>query len=71
LNPDELELALRALSGNDSKLRGTALEYLENVVPSEVKEALWPHLADHRPARKSTPRSKGELADELKRSFSG
>jgi len=71
LNPDELELALRALSGKDSKLRGTALEYLENVVPTEVKEALWPHLADHRSARKSAPRSKGELADELKRSFSG
>ena len=71
LNPDELELALRALGGNDSKLRGTALEYLENVVPTELKEALWPHLADHRPLRKSAPRSKGELADELKRSFSG
>ena len=71
LNPDELELALRALGAGDAKLRGTALEYLENVVPAEVKEALWPHLADHRPAPTSTPRSKGELADELKRSFIG
>ena len=71
LNPDELELALRALGAQDAKLRGTALEYLENVVPAEVKAALWPHLADHRTVQRKAPRSKLELAEELKRSFSG
>ncbi len=71
LNPDELELALRALGAQDAKLRGTALEYLENVVPSEVKAALWPHLSDKRTELRKAPRSKLELADELKRSFSG
>src|SRR5664280_913333 len=71
LNPDELELALRALGAGDPKLRGTALEYLENVVPTEVKVELWPHLADHRSSQRSAPRSNRELTDELKRSFSG
>lgn len=71
LNPDELELALRALGTQDAKLRGTALEYLENVVPAEVKTALWPHLADNRTKQRRAHRSKVELAEELKRTFSG
>ena len=71
LDPDELELALRALGEQDAKLRGTALEYLENVIPGEVKPGLWPHLADHRPVQRHATRSNRELADELKRSFSG
>ena len=70
LDPDEIELALRALGAGDVKLRGTALEYLENVIPGDVKPGLWPHLADRAPAQRRTPRSNRELADELKRSFS-
>jgi ATP:ADP antiporter, AAA family len=69
LEPDEVELALRALGTNDPKLRGTALEYLENVVPGELKPALWPHLAAG-PTRRGS-RSRHELAGELKRTFSG
>jgi len=71
LEPDELELSLRALGTDDLKLRGTALEYLENVIPGEIKAALWPHLTDQRPAQRRMPRSNRELADELKRTFSG
>ena len=71
LDPDELELSLRALGTDDRKLRGTALEYLENVIPGEIKSALWPHLTDQRPTSRRMPRSNRELADELKRTFSG
>jgi hypothetical protein len=72
LEPESVELSLRALAAGDPKLRGTALEYLENVIPGELRAELWPHLRDHRQGpRRSTPRTQQELAAELKRSFSG
>lgn len=69
--PDVMVLALRALRTEDPKLRGTALEYLENVIPSELKPALWPHLADRRLSIPPSRRSDRELSEELKRSFAG
>lgn len=75
--PDVMVLALRALRTEDVKLRGTALEYLENVIPPEIKTALWPHIADRQPSASAPPagppsrRSNRELSDELKRSFGG
>ena len=73
LDPEAVELSLRALGASDAKLRSTALEYLENVLPSELRAELWPHLTDHRTVtqRRVQPRSSQELAAELKRSFSG
>lgn len=70
LDPEELELSLRALNSNETKLRGTALEYLENVLPSEIKSAFLQHLTDPRTVSSRAPRSHKEIADELKRSIS-
>jgi AAA family ATP:ADP antiporter len=42
---EPMRLALRALSGDDETLRGTALEYLEQVLPADLKAPLWPFLA--------------------------
>jgi hypothetical protein len=39
-----LESAYRALQSPEPGLRGTALEYLENVLPGPVRDKLWPHL---------------------------
>lgn len=39
-----LELALAAICSDDVNLRGTALEYLENVIPEEILELLRPHF---------------------------
>ena len=39
-----LNIAFGSLTTGDTQLRGTALEYLENVLPAGVKQALWPHL---------------------------
>ena len=39
-----LKIAFRSLTTGDTQLRGTALEYLENVLPTGVKQALWPFL---------------------------
>jgi predicted MFS family arabinose efflux permease len=69
--PDVLSLALRALRSQDAKLRGTALEYLDNIIPAEIKPALWPHIADNRPLVEKQRRTDRELTDELKRSFIG
>ena len=46
LAAEPLRIALQALHTDDRVLRGTALEYLESVLPGEVREALWPLLLD-------------------------
>ncbi len=37
--------AYRALRSGDGGLRGTALEYLHGVLPTYVRDSLWPHLS--------------------------
>jgi hypothetical protein len=41
---EPLQIAFRSLQGYDKHLRGTALEYLESVLPSSVRPQLWPYL---------------------------
>jgi hypothetical protein len=66
---EPLAAALRALRDGSDALRGTALEYLENVVPARLRERLWPHVGgDRRPARSG--RTPDEIRDELLRSTS-
>ncbi len=64
-DPEELDLARRALQGADVHLRGTALEYLDNVLPAPVREPLFAHVAGARPA---VSRPAAEIRDELLRS---
>lgn len=42
LEREPLQIARRALRGTDRTLRGTALEYLHNVLPEGLREAAWP-----------------------------
>jgi len=44
LPPEPLRIAYRGLHVGDPHLRGTALEYLENVLPPAVRVVLWPYL---------------------------
>lgn len=62
-----LQTAYRALMGDDARLRGTALEYLESVLPAEIRESLWPFLDDTR-RRNEDARPREEILDELLRS---
>lgn len=64
---EPLQIAFRALHTGDEHLRGTALEYLESVLPPVIREPLWPFLEDHRPVGR-TPRSREEILDALVRS---
>jgi len=59
-----LRLAFRALLTDDAYLRGTALEYLESVLPESIRVPLWPFLEQtDRPRRQ--PRPPGEVVQEL------
>jgi len=59
-----LRLAYRALLTEDAYLRGTALEYLESVLPESIRLPLWPFLEQtDRPRRQ--PRPPGEVVQEL------
>ena len=48
LPAEPLRTAFRALHTNDQRLRGTALEYLEGVLPQDLRQRLWPFLEDKR-----------------------
>jgi len=43
-----LKIAYRGLFTDDDLLRGTALEYLENALPDNIRRRLWPFLEDRR-----------------------
>lgn len=57
LPAETLRLAYHGLHTGDAHLRGTALEYLESVLPERVREKLWPFLEVERQhqARPLTP----------------
>jgi ATP:ADP antiporter, AAA family len=45
-DPEPVDLAYRALVGRDESLRGVALEYLEHVLPADLRAGLWPYVGD-------------------------
>jgi hypothetical protein len=62
---EPLTVALRAWRRGDPALRGTALEYLDNVLPAGVAAALRPWLGSPPP---TTGRALDEVRDDLLRS---
>jgi hypothetical protein len=63
LDRASLRIAFKALHHEEERLRGTALEYLETVLPVEVRDAVWPFLGEARPMRAT--RSAKEILDDL------
>lgn len=63
---EPLQIAFRSLHTDDRYLQGTALEYLESVLPPAVRQPLWPYLEDRRPAVRSTRPRDEVLADLLR-----
>ncbi len=63
---EAMRLALQALGSGNRNLHGTALEYLENVLPEDIRRDLWLRLAMAAPAAASQ-RSALELLGELRR----
>lgn len=66
---EPLKVAFRGLHTDDEALRGTALEYLESVLPQGVREGLWSFLEDDR-IRSRPSRSREEILEALMRSHS-
>ncbi|MEM7139245.1 MAG: Npt1/Npt2 family nucleotide transporter [Myxococcota bacterium] len=67
LDREAIVLSLRALSSDDDNLRGTALEYLHNVLPEEVRTSLWPRLTAHadRTRTVASPKPPEELLESM------
>jgi hypothetical protein len=66
LERQPLEIAHWAVTGEDQTLRGTGLEYLENVLPEAVRDALWPHLRVRVRSRGASRRREDVLGELLK-----
>ena len=63
---EPLRIAFRGLHASDQHLRGTALEYLDSVLPPSIREHLWPFLDDGRPAARTNRPREAILADLLR-----
>lgn len=67
---EPLQIAFKGLHTNDPHLRGTALEYLESVLPANIRTRLWPFLDQDGPSasRKPALRSRQDILEDLRRS---
>jgi ATP:ADP antiporter, AAA family len=64
LDRESIHTAFKALHSDDPRLRGTALEYLETVLPDEIRDAVWPFIGEERPMR--TAREPKDILADLK-----
>jgi len=71
LERETLHLSLKALNSNDTTLRGTALEYLENVLPDDIRKKLWPYLGQRDRVAAMGSRPKQQIVEDLLRSMDG
>jgi ATP/ADP translocase len=46
LDPDAVKAAYQGIVSDDDRLSSLALEYLEQVLPKDVKDRLWPFIGD-------------------------
>lgn len=46
LGREAVRICFRALHQDDDRHRGTALEYLQTVLPSDLRDAIWPSLGE-------------------------
>ena len=63
---EPLQIAFKSLQTDDQHLRGTALEYLDGILPARIRERLWPFLEQKPTVRPARPRE--EVIAELLRS---
>jgi len=54
-NPEPLAVAFHGVLSDDRHLRGTALEYLDSILPEDVRRALRPHVEGRRARRWRRP----------------
>ena len=66
LPAEPLQAAYRGLQSTNKSLRGTALEYLESVLPPDIRTQLWPFLDENAGPSATTRPSEQVLADLLR-----
>jgi hypothetical protein len=66
LSREPVQMAFRSLHTDDRHLQGTALEYLEGVLPATIRDGLWPFLERGPVTRPTRPRD--EVISDLLRS---
>ena len=71
LPAEPLRVALRAAKTDDPELRGMALEYLESILPPDVRAQVWPLLdataqTEPRLAEPATPERQKDLLERLR-----
>ena len=65
LPKEPLKIAFRGLHTDNRDLKGTALEYLETILPEAIRKSLWPFLEDDRGANSEKSQSREEILAEL------
>jgi hypothetical protein len=63
---EPLQIAFRSLHTDNEQLQGTALEYLDGVLPAAIKQRLWPFI-ERRPVNRPA-RPRDEVMADLLRS---
>lgn len=66
---EPLQIAFRSLHTDDAHLQGTALEYLDGVLPPAIRQKLWPFLERAPYSRPTRPRDE-VIADLLRSNHS-
>ena len=64
---EPLKIAFMGLHTDDDALKGTALEYLDSVLPPDIRTKMWPFL-EVEPLRHKQTRSREEVLESLLRS---
>ncbi len=64
--PNEMDICYDALQSEDSTTRGTALEYLDNQLPQDVRTPLWPLIASGHSEPRSDRSAQEIMRDLLK-----
>jgi len=64
---EPLKIAFMGLHTEDDALKGTALEYLDSVLPPDIRTKMWPFL-EVEPMRHKQTRSREEILESLLRS---
>lgn len=59
---EPMQLAFRGLQTDDPQLRGTALEYLDSVLPVTIKQHMWPFLEQRPVPHRARPREEAIAA---------
>ena len=65
---DPLKIAFRGLHTENRDLKGTALEYLESILPERIRKSLWPFLEDDHKRRSEKTQSREEILADLMQS---